>query len=342
LRLRVHPMRPADVNRCLGLAARIPDVLRRHGPLFEKMPSAWLKVMREGFLNSSVIEDMEGSTPKVVAWGASVFVTDDFLQSLKSAPMGWIEPELTRQVLEGRTGILSLEEIRKANSTDGLNNVVWGGIGIAPNPSEQTLLNLEILRAFERDHLGYRFKELVFQPVGLEPIHMSLKWGARFWNAERGEYFVPDPPPNEDQISQPFLMGFTREFTRQEAGSWVSALFLYSPPKMHFRPAEQRVLLAALRGLTDSELSDELMISLSAVKKAWLAIYDRAAQAIPGEFGENGNSQINSKRGKEKKQRLLAHLRGRMEELRPVLPPGGRGTPVRQSTSRSQRETSGE
>jgi hypothetical protein len=327
LRLRVHPMRPADVNHCAALAALVPEELRRYGSLFEKLPSAWLKVIRQGSLNSSVIEDVEGRSTNVVAWGASVFVTDSFLRSFKAAPLRWIAPELTRLVLEGRAPILSPEEIRRANSTDGLNNVVWGGLGIAPNPGEQTLLNLEILRAFERDHLGYRFKELIFQPAALEPIHMSLKWGGRFWSAEDAEYLAPATLPTEEQVSQPFLMGFTRGSAQEEAGSWASTFFLYSAPKIFFRPAEQRLLLAALRGLTDSKLSDELMISLSAIKKTWLAVYERAAQAMPGEFEENGNSQINSKRGKEKKQRLLAYLRGRMEELRPVLPPVGVARP---------------
>jgi len=78
---------------------------------------------------------------------------------------------------------------------------------------------------------------------------------------------------------------------------------------IYFRLAEQRLLLAALRGLTDSELSDELTISVSAVKKTWLSIYERAAKVMSSEFPENENNHVNSKRGKEKKQRLLAYLR---------------------------------
>jgi len=58
----------------------------------------------------------------------------------------------------------------------------------------------------------------------------------------------------------------------------------------------QRLLVAALRGLTDDELSDDLMVSHSAVKNAWRSIYAR---------------------GKQKRQRLLAYLRERPEELRP-------------------------
>jgi len=76
-----------------------------------------------------------------------------------------------------------------------------------------------------------------------------------------------------------------------------------------------------LRGFTDEELADELAISLSAVKKAWRSVYDRAAKALPRDLPDRTTEDIKAKRGKEKKQHLLAYLRGHMEELRPVLPP---------------------
>jgi hypothetical protein len=97
-------------------------------------------------------------------------------------------------------------------------------------------------------------------------------------------------------------------------------MFIYHPPKFGFRPSEQRLLFAALRGETDEQLADELVISLSAVKKAWLLIYDLVSACdaelvrdahLPGE---------DSQRGRTKKQRLLAYLREHMEELRPAAP----------------------
>jgi DNA-binding CsgD family transcriptional regulator len=97
--------------------------------------------------------------------------------------------------------------------------------------------------------------------------------------------------------------------------TWMSSLFMHVPPKMGLSQSEQRLLLAALRGGTDEDLSDELAISVSAVKKAWRSIYDRAAEHLPGHIldGEREDGE----RGKQKKQRLLAHLRSHPEELRP-------------------------
>lgn len=79
------------------------------------------------------------------------------------------------------------------------------------------------------------------------------------------------------------------------------------------------LLLAALNGGTDQELSHELGISPETVKKAWRRIYERVVVCVPDlipldSAAENGTSE----RGKEKKQRLLRYLRDHPEELRPV------------------------
>jgi len=75
--------------------------------------------------------------------------------------------------------------------------------------------------------------------------------------------------------------------------------FLYEPPLFGFNVSEQRLLISALAGGTDEELSDELGISLSTVKKTWRLIYDRVAACLPELIP--GNSQPkgeNSKRGR--------------------------------------------
>ena len=49
----------------------------------------------------------------------------------------------------------------------------------------------------------------------------------------------------------------------------IGSLFVYRPPQFGFSRAEQRLLLAALHGGTDRELSGDLGISLATVKKTW-------------------------------------------------------------------------
>ena len=59
-------------------------------------------------------------------------------------------------------------------------------------------------------------------------------------------------------------------------------------------------------------------LSLSAVKKAWSSVYDRAAEHLPDSIlAVEEEERRNGDRGKQKKQRLLAYLREHPEELRP-------------------------
>ena len=93
---------------------------------------------------------------------------------------------------------------------------------------------------------------------------------------------------------------------------------MHEAPRFGFRPSEQRLLLTALRGGTDDELSNELGISLSGVKKSWLSIYDRVSGHLAGFSSNRDAMEGTTERGKEKKQRLLNYLREHPEELRPA------------------------
>jgi len=54
------------------------------------------------------------------------------------------------------------------------------------------------------------------------------------------------------------------------------------------------------------------------VKKTWRSIYDRVTPLSPGLIPDRVPEELNSERGKVKKQRLLAYLREYLQELRPV------------------------
>jgi len=313
-------MRPKDVNHCVALLASHPEEQRRYGKLLEQLPSAWLKLLRAGSLNTAIVEDMDNRIPQIVALGVSVFVSDDFLRRLKTAPLAWIGPELVHRVTSGDPGVLSAKQIREANSKEGLSVAVWVGIVSALHPDQR--IDVELMRTFVQEHSGYHLKELICQPLDLGQIRAVPNFGL-FWLSEEGHY-VDCRSQLLDELSQdPFIAGADRETAKRSFGTWFSMVFAHAPPRIYFRPAEQRLLLVALRGLTDKELADELAISLSAVKKAWRSVYDRAAKALPHNSPDSTTEEIEAKRGKEKKQHLLAYLRGHMEELRPVLPPRG-------------------
>jgi len=222
------------------------------------------------------------------------------------------------QTLAGADPILSLKEIRKANSREGLNLAVWTGLVRPHRPEDHDALGLELMGTFHYEHLGYRLKEFVTQPAELEWSRMVLNGGSLLWEPAAGCYRDGRSRPLEEVAQGPFLLGSSHDLSHETLGGRFSPLFVYLPPIIYFRPAEQRLLLAALKGLSDEQIGEDFGISLSAVKKTWRSALDRASVALLQELPTDG-METKSRRGKERRRPLLAYLRGHMEELRPVL-----------------------
>ena len=113
-------------------------------------------------------------------------------------------------------------------------------------------------------------------------------------------------------VKAPHVFGLTREVDMRRPGSWIGVLFEYRPPQFGFGRGEQRLLLAALHGGTDRELSDALGISLTTVKKTWRSIYARVAARSPDLIAANSaadGDEAMPERGREKKHPLIAYLR---------------------------------
>jgi hypothetical protein len=147
---------------------------------------------------------------------------------------------------------------------------------------------------------------------------MLLNAGSLLWIPEGGHY-TDSVVANQELVEKPHVFGLTRELGLKHLGLWAATLFVYERPRFCFSRGEQRLLLAALRGGTDEELSDELATSIATVKKMWLSIYERVAAGAPELIPVHSQADFGmSERGKEKKHRLLAYLRDHLEELRPI------------------------
>jgi len=100
-------------------------------------------------------------------------------------------------------------------------------------------------------------------------------------------------------------------------GSFINPLFHYREPVLRLREADQRLLLAALGGLTDEELSRKLRLTLPAVKKRWISLFERTVHARPDLFPEVDHREDGAKRSRQKRHHVLAYMRSHPEELRP-------------------------
>jgi hypothetical protein len=314
-------MEPEDIEICASLVLTHPEERRRYGALSANLPSAWAKLLPTGSLNTTILESSNAGAFETAAVGVSAFIDEKLLRELKTVPRAWIGPTLTQRVRDMSGSILDAGQIREGNSNSGLNLAIWTGV-VSPF-SIDPMMDLELFRGFFDRHLGYQIKEIICQPPSVEQICATFRAGL-FWLSEAGEYIDGRLQPAGTILEEPFLIGGDREAATRTFGSWFSGLLLaHNQVRLYLRPAEQRLLLAALRGLTDEELAAELGIPLSAVKKTWREIYLRTGNHWNGCVPEGKAEDGNGKRGREKKQHLLSYLRAHMEELRPVLPPIG-------------------
>jgi len=313
-------MRSQDVPECVEMIAAHPIVGPRYGRAISDLRPAWLRLLSsDGFCSTAIIEEVvEGARSRMLGVGVSVVLSDDFLRELKAPPFFWMGPELAKRVARGDdSALLTQEQIREANSFGGLNLAIWQGF-VRAEDSNRAEFWSELMEVFLDNHRGFLFKEIVIQ--GESTVHLeALGHTGGLLLGRDGRYGDFEGIGAEQLVREPHIVGITRELALQQFGSWISSLFRYQPPRFGFTRREQRLLLSALVGGTDEELSCLLNTSLSAVKKTWRSVYGRVAarlpELIPSHAPPDGDV---SKRGRDKKQHLIAYLREHPEELRPV------------------------
>lgn len=313
--IRYRPMRPRDVRECVQIIARHPIISPRYGTAIADLHSVWLKILGREACRALVFEESVGSQMRVIGCGVSVFVSNDFMVEVKKPPFFWAAPELVNRVMNGNSPLLSDKEVREANSDGGLNLLVWEGTIRMEDFSRPDVLHA-IFAAFIEQHRGFLLNELMSHSVTLETLKGMVHSGGLFLSPD-GSYVDRLEQPLSEVLAKPHYFGLTRDLAQQRFGTWIGSLFTYQPPRFGFRPSEQRLLLAALRGGTDEDLSDELAVSISAIKKTWTAIYDRV-RAHDSNLMPLTDHSDGAERGKGKKQLLLGYLRDHPEELRPA------------------------
>jgi DNA-binding CsgD family transcriptional regulator len=313
-----RPMRQKDVRECAEIVASVPSARRLYGDTIGDLHPAWLRLLDCEAKIAVVFEEVTGTRAKICAIGVSVFVQEEFVRELKARPF-WFAPELARRLRRGHSPVLSERQLRDANSRGGLTALVWEG-RIAPGFEENSEVYRKLVSVFLETHRGFFWKEVICHQIEtVDRLHWSSQIGGHWWDPIAGCYTGNLGENPEETLKSPHVFGLDREAEIGRPGSWVGSLFEYQPPQFGFSRSEQRLLLLALNGGTDQDLSDEIGVSLSTVKKTWRAIYERVAASRPelipfNSAAENGTSE----RGREKKQRLVAYLREHLEELRPV------------------------
>src|SRR5262249_35528793 len=207
-------------------------------------------------------------------------------------------------VASGEPVVLNRGQIGAGNAGEGIDFVnmygTWrDGIMNADQLSEvQALLGTSFVEHFA----GYRFNRVLKEAIGHSRIALARATGTYRLVAEFQE-------------SESALAVVTRESVLTAPYSVAARMYRYQSPVLRLRPAEQRLLSAALAGKTDAELSADLGLSVEAVKKRWMSIFDRVDEFKPGIL--NRAEADNDARGPQKRHRVIAYIRTHPEELRP-------------------------
>ena len=314
--IRWRPMRPRDVVECVQIVATHSIQAPRYGRAIHNLRTFWEGLLGREAFRAIVFERMQNeSRVRIIGVGVSVFISDAFLNFIKTPPYFWVYPELMKWEATGKSPIVSDKQTREFNAKGGLNLLVLEGtfrIDDEIGPETQTAT----FTAFVEQHRGFLLKELISHAMSEERLLGMLRTGGQLLDPQ-GKFVDDLQEPPRAIVGKPHYVGLTREVALSRVGYWVASLFVHATPEFALRPSEQRLLLAALRGGTDEELAIELGVSLSAVKKTWVLIYERASAYLP-EFSSDREPSGTTERGKEKKQRLLGYLREHLEELRPA------------------------
>ena len=292
----------------------------RYGPTIKLLPAVWSHLLGLESFCTDVFEMSDSGSPKAIAVGVSVFVTEDFVQRLKTKPFVWIGPELTVLVAKDCSPLLSDREVAEANSNIGLISVVWAGC-VHPEYSHELEVHNLMVRAFTEQHYGFRLRELIAaQAESQEQAQAALNAGAFLFDRNNLTYVCASRENIRGLQENPHILGTTRDLAAHQTGTWISELFHnYHEPRIRFNRSQRRLLKAALKGDTDVELAEELGISLATLKTTWRAIYDRVNERAPEVLPEDSSQEEwTPERRKTKKYRLLFYLRSHPEELRPI------------------------
>jgi hypothetical protein len=305
----------ADVDPCMEM---MPPEFVCPSDLWARLPDVWRQWLSDGETHFTILEDVERPDLKRrVAFGVSVFVTDEFAAEAQTALPPSVAAQATLRSLEGRSPVLTRTAIGHANSGTGLNLLVLviGWAADRLEDEEVRRVKARLMEAFLFMHGGYRLNLVMQEVYSIQEANRGVAIGARLitdYGRFYGDEGLPLPPPE----SRPYLLGIRREEVQE--GSAMSPLFLFSPPRFAFRSGEQEMLFRALLGEADEDLARTLHVSPSTVHKRWQAAYERVAAVAPGLLPGAEASLNERSRGAEKRRHLLSYLRSHLEELRPI------------------------
>jgi hypothetical protein len=297
-----RPMREADLINCLETQpACLGDQIVGRATALRVWKSLW----DDPAFHATVIEsEFPIAGQRTVGCGIGVFVSRTFADREIEDPQPGLNSRIISSVANGEPVLLSRAEIGAGNAGPGIDFVNLYGTwreGIL-NPAQLGEVQALLGTSFVEHFAGYRFNRVLKEAVGDSGIAFARATGT---------YRIVAEFPGSKRA----LAVVSRESALAAPYSVAAAMYRYQAPLLRLRPAEQKLLSAAVSGKTDAELSAELGLSVEATKKRWLSIFARVDQYRPEILSQAGVD--GDRRGPQKRHRVLAYIRTHPEELRP-------------------------
>jgi hypothetical protein len=297
-----RPISEPDLSKCLEIEpACLGDRIVGRGAAVR----IWKSFLNNPAFLANVIESERPiAGHNIVGCGMGVFMSRSFADREIKDPRPGLNSRIIAAVASGESPVLSQVQIGVGNAGEGLDFVnmygAWReGILNADQTAEvQALLGTSFVEHFA----GYRFNRVLKEAIGHSQIALARATGTYRLVAEFQE-------------SESALAVVTPECVVSAPYSVAARMYRYQEPVLHLRPSEQKLLGAALVGKTDAELSADLGLSIEAIKKRWMSIFDRVDEFKP-EILSNAGVESDG-RGPQKRHRVVAYIRTHPEELRP-------------------------
>lgn len=297
-----RPIGEADLSECLQMQpACIGDQIVSRSTALR----VWKSFPEHPAFLANVIEsERQIAGHRIVACGMGVFVSRAFADREIKNPRPGLNSRIIAGVASGEPVVLSVGDIAAGNAGQGIDFVNMYGTwrnGIM-NADQLAEVHELLGTSFVEHFAGYRFNRVLKEAIGHSTIDLARATGTYRLVAEF-------------QGSGSALFVVTRESGLAAPYSVAAKMYRYQAPVLRLRPAEQGLLAAALAGQTDAELSADLGVSIEAIKKRWMSIFDRIDQFKPEILGHT--DAFGDSRGPQKRHRVVAYVRTHPEELRP-------------------------
>jgi hypothetical protein len=297
-----RPISEADLSSCLEIqAACLGDQIVGRSVALR----VWKGFLHDAAFQANVIESERPlAGHKIVACGMGVFVARAFADQEIRNPRPGLNSRIVAGVASGESVVLSRDQIAAGNAGEGVDFVNMYGTwreGIM-NADQLAEVHALLGTSFVEHFAGYRYNRVLKEAVGHSSIALARATGTYRLVAEFKD-------------SGSALAVATRESVLTAPYSVAAALYRYQPPVLRLRPAEQSLLAAARAGKTDAELSATLGLSIEAIKKRWMSIFDRIDEFKPEILSRDGAESDG--RGPQKRHLVVAYIRTHPEELRP-------------------------